>query len=173
MIATLPPLESWSSFYAMTGAAAASLVGLVFVVITLVQTGERKRSAIPTAVFTTPTVVHFGSVLVVAGILEAPWPAIWIVAILLGATALFGIGFTCLTAVRSRKLESYVPDLEDRIWHGFLPIVAYLTMLVGALTLDRVPVTALFAPAIAASLLLVIGIHNAWDIVTYVALDRD
>ena len=174
MIATTTPfLTSWSGYYGVTGAAAAALVGLVFVVITLVQTRERQRSAMAMSVFTTPTVVHFTSALVISAILEAPWPALWIAAFPLAGVAIFGLGYVCLAAYRSRKLDSYTPDMEDRIWHGLLPLVSYIALLVACFALPRFPVTALFAPATATALLMIVGIHNAWDIVTYVALDRD
>jgi hypothetical protein len=38
--------------------------------------------------------------------------------------------------------------------------------------LGRVPSSALFGIAAAAILLLFVGIHNAWDTVTYIAMDQ-
>ena len=58
----LLPLATWQNFYVIVGTAAATLTGLMFVVITLivqlrVQVSS-PRSGI--AVFSTPNVVHFG-----------------------------------------------------------------------------------------------------------------
>lgn len=51
-------------------------------------------------------------------------------------------------------------------------MIGYLAILVGALTLGHNSTVALFVIGGAAVLLLFIGIHNAWDPVTYVAADR-
>jgi hypothetical protein len=51
-----------------------------------------------------------------------------------------------------------------------LPLTAYVTLFVSAATLPFNHVPALFGIATFALLLLFIGIHNAWDSVTYVAV---
>jgi len=48
-----------------------------------------------------------------------------------------------------------------------LPCLAY-----GAIALAAVPVQALFILAGGVMLLIFIGIRNAWDSVTYIAIDR-
>lgn len=73
---------------------------------------------------------------------------------------------------QARRQTIYVPDLEDWTWHGVLPLVAYATLLAAAITFPRRPVPSLFVIGAAAILLLFIGIHNAWDAVTYIARDR-
>jgi len=62
--------------------------------------------------------------------------------------------------------------LEDWLWHCVLPVIAYGALLVGGIVLTRRPEASLFVIGAAALLLLFIGIHNAWDAVTYVALQR-
>jgi hypothetical protein len=57
----------------------------------------------------------------------------------------------------------------DSVWHTALPLVAYATLVAAALTLGRHALVSLFAVAGTALLLLLIGIHNAWDTVTYIA----
>jgi hypothetical protein len=61
---------------------------------------------------------------------------------------------------------------EDWLWHTILPLAAYLTLVVSAWLLVMHAPAALFSIAAAALLLLFIGIHNAWDTVTYLTLDR-
>ncbi len=64
-------LERWVNFYLLVSAAAATLIGLLFVVITLAA--ERKAagaSRIP--LYLTPTVIYFGSVLLLAALLTFP-----------------------------------------------------------------------------------------------------
>jgi hypothetical protein len=58
--------------------------------------------------------------------------------------------------------------LEDWIWHATLPLIAYLTLAIAGLTMPGNQRPSLFAVASTSLLLLFIGIHNAWDTVTYV-----
>ena len=77
--AVLSPLATWQNFYTIIGSAAATLTGLLFVVITLIA-GVRARVPSPSsgiAAFSTPNVWHFGAALLVAAILSAPWQALW------------------------------------------------------------------------------------------------
>ena len=60
--------------------------------------------------------------------------------------------------------------LEDWLWHAIFPLGAYMTLLVAAVVLAQNPTPALFAIGTATVSLLFIGIHNAWDTVTYVAI---
>jgi hypothetical protein len=72
---------------------------------------------------------------------------------------------------RAIRLTSYTPDLEDWAWYTVLPFVAYGTILAAGIMLRIIPVDALFALAVGAGLLIFIGIHNAWDIVTYIVTE--
>lgn len=74
--------------------------------------------------------------------------------------------------IKSERQTGYVLVLEDWLWHTAFPLVAYVTLLAGALTLTRETVDAFFGIAAASIFLLFIGIHNAWDGVTYVAALR-
>jgi hypothetical protein len=164
-------LAAWSNFYIMTGSSSASLTGLMFVVITLVSGVERLRKA-PDGIsaFSTPTVVHFCSALLVSAVLSAPWRSFGFAAALLGIIGLFGVVYIFRVALLARRLGTYTPDVEDWSWYTILPILAYGTVLGGAIALLAVPAGALFAVAAGVVLLIFVGIRNAWDIVTYIAL---
>ena len=75
-------------------------------------------------------------------------------------------------AQRGRSDREYTPVFQDWLWHVYLPIVSYLTMMVAGLLLQKDTMSALFGVAAATLLLLFVGIHNAWDSVTYIALSR-
>jgi hypothetical protein len=163
-------LSAWSNFYVMTGSAAAALTGLMFVVITLV-TGERTQTTRDgLATFSTPTVLHFGAVLLISAILCAPWHSLPHVAVLMGLSGLIGLGYAARIAFRASKLSSYKPDLEDWICYTVLPLLAYATILGAGIGLSTAPANALFALAGAVILLIFTGIHNAWDVVTFVTI---
>ena len=172
--AVLSPLATWQNFYVIIGTAAATLTGLMFVVITLIA-GVRVRVSSTSdgiAIFSTPNVVHFGAALLVAAILSAPWQALWNVSLLLGLSGLGGVSYAIIVFRRARhRRMGYQPVLEDWLWHTVLPLASYAALVVAALLLPGHPAPALFVIAAATVLLLFIGIHNAWDNVTYTAIE--
>ena len=56
----MSPLAGWADFYVVTGTAAATLTGLMFMVVTLVAGRSERPSFDGAGVYSTPTVVHFG-----------------------------------------------------------------------------------------------------------------
>ena len=125
------------------------------------------------AVFSTPNVVHFGAALLVAAILSAPWQELWNAGLLLGLAGLGGVTYIIVVLWLARhRLADYQPLLSDWLWHTVLPLVSYTALVVAAIVLPSHPAPALFVIAAATMLLLFIGIHNAWDVVTYTAFER-
>ncbi len=171
--AVLSPLATWQTFYTIIGSAAATLTGLMFVVVTLIA-GVRVRVSSPSeafATFNTPNVVHFGAALLVAAILSAPWQALWNAGLLLGLCGLGGVTYVVIVVRRVRRQTDYQPVLEDWLWHTVLPLVSYTALLVAAIVLPGNPAPALFVTGAVTVLLLFTGIHNAWDNVIYIAVD--
>ena len=166
------PLVAWENFYVIIGSSAAALTGLQFVVIALVADSRKKSTISEVDAFGTPTVVHFSAVLLVSAILSAPWPTLAGADLALGASGLAGVVYAALVVRRARRQTGYQPVFEDWLFHAILPFVAYGSLLGGAATLARYPETSLFVIAGVALLLLFIGIHNSWDTVTYIALNR-
>ena len=159
-------LSEWDSFYVIVGSAAGALVGLQFVVMTLIA--ERPpRSPEAGSAFATPTVLHFSSVLLLSAMVRAPWRAISLVAVLWGLLGLAGAAYSVLVAWRVRRQTSYRPVLEDWSFHVLLPLIAYALLALTALAAPLHVRAALFGVGAAALLLLFSGIHNAWDTVAY------
>ena len=172
--AAVSPLPTWESFYVIIGSSAAALTGLMFVVITLIAgtAGDRmQRSSGTIGAFGTPTVVHFCVALLVAAILSAPWQALWNASLLLGLCGLGGVIYVVIVIRRARRQTDYQPVLEDWLWHTVFPFVSYTALVVAAIMLPGNPVPALFVTGAVTVLLLFDGIHNAWDTVTYVAIE--
>jgi hypothetical protein len=166
-----PMLGPWMSFYVMTGSSTAALIGLMFVVITLV-TGEERLARNPDGIstFSTPTVVHFSAALFVSLMMAAPWHSLTGAAVMLSLAGLVGVAYVLRILNRARHLGStYTPDSEDWTWYTVLPLVAYIAIAGGAAGLLVAPSKSLFALAGGAVLLIFVGIHNAWDIVTFLA----
>ena len=165
------PLSAWESFYVIVGSSGAALTGLQFVVVTLVADSTLNTSTREIDAFATPTVVHFCVVLFIAAALSAPWPTMFGPDLLLAGCGLYGIGYAAAVVRRARTTQ-YRPVAEDWIWHVLLPSIAYGSLIASAAILSRHAEVALFIAAGVSVLLLFIGIHNAWDTVTYVATMR-
>ncbi len=117
--------------------------------------------------FGTPTVVHFCAVLLLAAFVCAPWHSVGPLIVLLGLMGVIGLSYSALIMRRFRRQTAYSPEFEDWLFHILLPYVAYAILTVSAISLRRHPYESMFGVAGAALLLLFIGIHNAWDVVTY------
>ena len=164
----MPALTGWENFYVIVGSSAGALIGLQFVVITLIADVPIGHGAAQAGdAFATPTIVHFGAVLLLAGILSAPWHGIAPVAVLWALLGLSGIVHEIVVARRMRVQTVYTPEFEDWLFHVLLPFAGYMTLTACALAARSHDVPALYGVAAAALLLLFIGIHNAWDAVTY------
>jgi hypothetical protein len=163
-------LASWSSFYVMTGSAAAALTGLMFVVISLVMGRVRQSNRDGISTFSTPTVFHFGAALLVSGALVAPWHELLLPAFAVGAVGAYGAVYVARIISRTRELHEYAADAEDWIWYAVMPLIAYAIAIGGAIALAVVVTKALFAIGAAVLMLIFVGIRNAWDVVTYIAV---
>ncbi|MDQ5871084.1 MAG: hypothetical protein M3547_02625 [Acidobacteriota bacterium] len=168
----MSPLPAWETFYVIIGSSAAALTGLQFVVIALIAESRARSSSREIEAFGSPTVVHFCAVLLVSAILSAPWRELSNVGLVLGMGGASGVAYVALVVRRARRQTAYRPVLEDWLWHAVFPAIAYAALLVAAVILPRDPAPALFGIAAAALLLLFVGIHNAWDAVTFVAVER-
>ncbi|PYJ67164.1 MAG: hypothetical protein DME76_15785 [Verrucomicrobia bacterium] len=160
-------LDGWENFYVIVGSSAGALIGLQFVVLTLVAENPLARSPAMGSTFGAPTIVHFSAVLLLSAIVSAPWHGIAAVAVLLGLVGVSGITYSVIVARRLRTQTEYKPVFEDRLFHVLLPFAAYLTLAVSVFEAPSHIGEALFGIGAAALLLLFIGIHNAWDGVAY------
>ena len=164
------PLIAWESFYVIVGSSGAALTGLQFVVIALVANSRTRSTLQQIDAFGTPTIVHFCAVLLVSAILSAPWPTLSSIGAVLGVCGVAGVVYGVIVVLRARRQTGYRPVFEDWLWHAVLPLIAYALLLVSAVLLRSYPHRVLFVVAATALLLLFIGIHNAWDTVTYIAV---
>ena len=166
------PLAAWESFYVVVGSSGAALTGLQFVGIAIIAESKRGSTLREISAFGTPTIVHFSAVLLNSAILSAPWRDISHASVAIAACGLLGIGYTLLVLRHARRQTAYVPVLEDWIWHTVVPFVAYGALFTSGSLLTGNPLSVLFVIGACVLMLLFVGIHNAWDSVTYLALQR-
>jgi len=157
----------WNSFYVIVGSAAGALIGLQFVVLTLIANRPPLRAPEAGAAFATPTIVHFGVVLLLSALVNVPWHGIVAVSVAWALVGLGGLVYSLLVARRMRAQTIYKPVFEDWLFHVLLPSVAHTMLVLSAFLIHINTRPAMFVLGGATLLLLFVGIHNAWDAVTY------
>jgi hypothetical protein len=157
----------WESFYVIVGSGAAALIGLQFVVMTLVAERPLKGSQEASGAFASPTIVHFSAVLLLSALLRAPWRTVTAAAIASGLLGLCGVVYVAIVIRRVRAQAAYKPEFEDWLCHVILPLVSYIILAITPFFEKSRPHEALFVIGAAALILLFASIHNAWDAVAY------
>jgi hypothetical protein len=160
-------LSAWDSFYIIVGPAAGALIGLQFVVMTLMADRPSPGTAEAGRAFATPTVVHFAACLLVAALIRVPWPVVTFAAWACGAVGACGLLYMALLVLRMRRQQAYQMDTEDRICHVLLPFLGYAVLVLSAVSALPHFDLALFGVGLASLILLFVGIHNAWDAIAF------
>jgi hypothetical protein len=165
-------LSEWESFYVIVGSSAGALTGLQFVVMALINDLNRRASPDTIGAFATPNIVHFCVVLLVSAVLSAPWPSpgesVWVLA----PVGIAGLVYVSIVTLRARRQSGYKPVFEDWLFHIILPYLSYFLLVTGSLLISSRHVAALFMIGAMALLLMFVGIHNAWDTVTFLMMER-
>jgi hypothetical protein len=151
-------LASWQNFYVIVGAAAGSLTGLQFVVVTLLAQARAMSSMREVRAFGTPTLVHFCAALLVSAIMSAPWQSLACFGATVGIGGALGVIYSLSIIWHARK-SSYQPDLSDWIWYTALPLLAHLALATAAISLWWNPALSLYVIAAASLAFLLLGIE--------------
>lgn len=160
-------LAGWDNFYVIAGGAAGGLTGLTFVVISLAADARRAKHVAVKA-FVTPTIVHFGAVLALAAYLSMPRQSVFTLSLGLGLAGLAGLIYVATIATGIQRLRGdYTPVFEDWLWNVVLPALCFCTLLTMAFLFSNKPQQCPYGVAAAIMLLMIVGIHNAWDIAVW------
>jgi hypothetical protein len=162
-------LAEWHEFYALLGTAAAALVALLFVAVSigtsvLTPKPESRRN---TGTFMSPVVFHYANVLFLGLIALVPTQTWESFGLVIGVASIGSVIYSIVIAVRVHR--NPISDLPDRLCYGAIPAFCYATGLVVALLLFEEKPAGLDLLAGAALLLLVINIRNAWDLMLSLA----
>ena len=158
-------IAPWHDFYTLMGGASATMIGLLFVAAS-VGSGIFSRSRRGAQrMFLSASVVQFGGILAVSLFVLTPflgWRSFGCLAI---AGGLFGLAYSGLTwadAVRDGLTKQI--DTEDRLWYALGPVVGYLLEVGSGVALMLRLSFGCPVLALAMGTLLLVSIHNAWDI---------
>ena len=161
--------RGWDSFYLLVGSGAGALIGIMFIVATLMAGYDSQIAVRGARTYITPIVFHFSVILLVSVITAVPELPVYAVTAIFALCSAVGIAYSLTTAFRMISNEWAVPpDLEDKIFYGILPSIAYLAL--GAAAVSLPAKNAIYAIGGAALFLLLLGIRNAWDLGTYFVL---
>ncbi|MDB5483874.1 MAG: hypothetical protein JWO83_4927 [Caulobacteraceae bacterium] len=166
--------QGWDSFFQITGSAAATLTGLLFVVVTLTERRDRSRMLRAVSIYLTPTVLHFAVVLSISALAVAPRLGLAARVVVVGAAALTGLGngiWACIGMAR-RTPGAEPPHWSDFWLYGVAPTALYAALLVVAVALWGRAVWSAHAMAVLLVALLLLGIRNGWDLITWMAPAR-
>jgi hypothetical protein len=165
-------LAKWDSFCVIVGAAAGSLIGLQFVVMTLIA--ERPPHGVKEAggAFATPIIVYFATTLLMAIMLRMPWLDSATPAVMSGVIGLAGTIYTLIVIQRMRRQKAYDTTPEDWVHYAALPLTAYAVLAASGFAGLYLTHWAMFGVGAAMIALLFLGIRNAWDSVLYLVIKR-
>ena len=156
-------LERWHDFYVLVGTAGATLVGLLFVALSIGAGFLSSQRAAPTRAFFSPVVVHFAAVLIVSALALAPEHASIVVSVAIGICAVVGEVVSIFTTIQLLRYR-WTNYVQDHVSYGLLPALCYAGLLVAAWMILAGNERALDLLAGALLLLLVVNIRNAWDL---------
>ena len=166
-------LGGWHEFYILLGTASATMVALLFVAASIAGGVFSHGRRAPLRVFLSASVVHFSSVLAASLIILVPLQSRVALAVLIAACGLFGLTYSCLAwRDTARDQLNAAIDLEDRIWYILLPVGVYVLEIAAGIASTWHTRDACTALAMVTGMLLVIGIHNAWDITVWMITQR-
>jgi hypothetical protein len=162
--------EGWAEFYLMAGSAAAVLIGLIFVVVTLMQ--DRPRSSIQSGskLYMGPVVLNVSFVLALSAAALVPNISSHAMGTICALVALWGFVRAVMSIIGIRGLTGAdTPHWTDAWYYGVIPSVIFL--LLGAVSagfwVDEG--WAPYGVAAIITALLLITIRNEWDLVTWLA----
>jgi hypothetical protein len=162
--------EGWGEFYLLAGSAAAVLIGLIFVVVTLMQDRPRSSVLAGSKLYMGPVLLQVSFVMVLSAAALAG-------GVTAGAIALIGAGVAVWGLVRA--VQSIVgiaglggadkPHWTDVWFYGAIPAALYACLGVAAAGFWSGAGWASDGLAAVIVAMLLNGIRNEWDLVTWLA----
>jgi hypothetical protein len=162
-------LSQWHEFYALLGTAAAALVALLFVAVSIgtsVLTPEPQSRA-NTSTYMSPVVFHYANILFLCLIALIPTETWQSFGLVIGIAAVGSVIYSIVIAARVHG--NPISDLPDRLAYGLVPVFCYAAGMVSGWLLFKESAAGLDLIAAAALVLLVVNIRNAWDLMISLA----
>jgi hypothetical protein len=159
--------EKWHDYYLMLGPSAGALIGLLFVVATLMSNIETDNAIRGMKTYTSPNVLHMGAVLFLSGLALAPEYDL----VDGGAAVLIGVIGMAVAFNVARGVRGYGSlSFEIDFWcYGVAIGVIYAALTVSGVLVALQTPGAAFAYSLSLLALLCMAIRNSWDLVSWIA----
>lgn len=166
--------HDWSEFYLFAGGAAAVLIGLIFVVISLTQDHSRSAVLAGSKLYMGPIVLSLSFTLVLSAIALVPEIDADRFALVSGIVALWGLGRSIMSAVGIwRRGTGNEVHWTDAWFYGVIPGFLYLLLLGVAFAFGRGLGWATDGLALVVMGILLNAIRNEWDLITWLVPRQD
>jgi hypothetical protein len=170
----MPALHDWQNFYLLTGTAAATLIGLLFVAFSISVganiTARKATDAIDT--FVTPILLSYAQVFFISCLGVIPFQSFLIPGALLLAQGSANTLLAIRVAWRILALHREDMDRGHWVWHFLLPFLAGILLVSTALGVLTGEPLATAGLAVADLLCLAIGLRNSWMLTIWLVLYR-
>jgi hypothetical protein len=166
-------LETWGNFYLVTSAAAATLVGLLFVVLTLAADRLAASESKRIRTYLTPSVFQLSFVLLLAALLTFPAHSRLSITISCGTMGALGLGYAVSVLLGGVRGHSF-RDPRDILQYSVLPAIAYATLIVGGalVSTSDTPRPGFTCVASGVLALIALAIRNSWSVAVSVVSMR-
>lgn len=165
-------LHDWQNFYMLTGTAAATLIGLLFVAISIGGYIPAKQAREYTLTFVNPTLMSYAQVLLLSCLAIMPLQnaLIFRIAIIILSILNIFLAFKVLWRIRVIHQDDEI-DRDHWLWHIVLPGIAGLLFAGGAISLFFEQQLAPLIIAVAELLCLTIGLRNTWTLMLWLTIN--
>jgi hypothetical protein len=162
--------DHWGEFYLMAGSAAAVLIGLIFVVVTLMHDRPRSSVLAGSRLYMGPVVLHVSFVLVLSAAALAPNITGGGFATIAGFVAAWGLarGIIGIAGINALTGEDK-PHWTDVWFYGAIPTAIYVALAAVAVGFWAGAGWAVEGIAVVVTALILVTIRNEWDLVTWLA----
>ena len=162
--------HAWSEFYLLAGSAAAVLIGLIFVVVTLMQDRSRSSVLAGSRLYMGPVVLQVTFVLVLSAAALAAGVTSGAMALASGVVALWGFVRAVQSVLGIRALRGEdAPHWTDAWFYGAIPGALYALLAAVAFGFWGGHEWAIRGLAAVVTAMLLNSIRNEWDLVTWLA----
>jgi hypothetical protein len=163
--------QGWDNYFFMLGSAGAGLIGLLFVVVTLTAGVDRSRAQRGAALYLMPTALHFAVVLAISAVAVAPSLPFQASAVIIGLLSAAGLAGAIRSSLGISKPTPFgePPHWSDFWAYGAGPAVIYAGLCAGSIGLGFKTAWSVDTLAGLILVLLLVGIRNAWDLITTLA----
>ena len=167
--------EDWGEFYLVVGGAAAVLIGLIFVVITLMHDRPRSAVLVGSKLYMGPILLGISFVLALSAAALDPGMDPRTFAAIAAVIAAWGLarGVISISGIRSLATTDDPPHWTDVWFYGVIPCAIYLVLGIVAWMFWAGCPWAQQGIAAVNTAALLIAIRNEWDLITWIAPRSD